>query len=162
MVNAHHTKNVPGRKTDFGEGAWIQLRHSVGLLSGSFRPAGEICAIRALVRHRQNLVELSSQSIMRMQKALTQMNLLLHNVIDDITGASGMRILRAIVKGERNPEALANLCDKRIKSSHEVVMKSLEADYRREFLFILKQSLEQYESLQKMIGESEGEAAKLG
>jgi transposase len=161
LVNAHHVKNVPGRKTDMSDAAWLQLLHAVGLLSGSFRPAGEICAIRALVRHRQNLVESSSQSILRMQKALTQMNLLLHNVIDDITGASGMRILHAIVKGERNPEVLANLCDKRIKSSHEVVIKSLEADYRREFLFILKQSLEQYETLQKMIGECETEAAKL-
>jgi hypothetical protein len=100
LVNAHHVKNVPGRKTDVADAAWIQLLHAVGLLRGSFRPAGQICAIRALVRHRQSLVESASQCILRMQKAFTQMNLQLHNVISDITGASGIRILEAIVEGE--------------------------------------------------------------
>jgi transposase len=161
LVNAHHIKNVPGRKTDVRDAAWIQLLHSVGLLSGSFRPAVEICAIRALVRHRQNLVEWSSQAILWMQKALTQMNLQLHNVIDDITGASGMRILRAVVKGERDREVLASLCDKGIRASREVIINSLEGDYRSEFLFILEQTLQQYEDLQKRIGACEAEAARL-
>ncbi len=161
LVNAHHIKNVPGRKTDVGDAAWIQLLHSVGLLSGSFRPAGEICAIRAIVRHRQNLVEWSSQAILWMQKALTQMNVQLHNVIDDITGASGMRILEAIAKGERDREVLADLCDKGIRASREVIMKSLEGDYRSEFLFILKETLNQYQDLQQRIGACEREAARL-
>lgn len=161
LVNAHHVKNVPGRKTDVKDAAWIQLLHSVGLLRGSFRPAEQICALRAIVRHRQSLVEASSQCILRMQKALTQMNIQVHNVISDITGASGMRMLRAIVKGERRGEKLAALCDRGIKARPEVVVKSLEGDYRREFVFILRQSMEQYESLQEMIGESEKEAAEL-
>jgi transposase len=161
LVNAHHVKNVPGRKTDVGDAAWIQLLHSVGLLRGSFHPAEQICAIRALVRHRQRLVETSSQCILRMQKALTQMNIQVHNVISDITGSSGMRILQAIVKGERDGEKLASLCDRGIKAPHEVVVKSLEADYRAEFIFILGQSLEHYQSLQKMIGDCEKEVAKL-
>lgn len=161
LVNAHHVKNVPGRKTDVADAAWIQFLHSVGLLRGSFRPAGDICAIRALVRHRQNLVEWSSQSILWIHKALTQMNVQLHNVIDDITGATGMRILNAIVRGERDRGVLASLCDKGIRAPLDVIGKSLEGDYRSEFLFVLQQTLEQYEDLQKRIGACEREAARL-
>ena len=161
LVNAHHVKNVPGRKTDVADAAWIQFLHSVGLLRGSFRPAGDVCAIRALVRHRQNLVEWSSQSILWIHKALTQMNVQLHNVIDDITGATGMRILNAIVRGERDRGVLASLCDKGIRAPLDVIGKSLEGDYRSEFLFVLQQTLEQYEDLQKRIGACEREAARL-
>jgi transposase len=161
LVNAHHVKNVPGRKTDVADAAWIQLLHSVGLLRGSFRPAGEVCAIRALIRHRQNLVEWSSQSILWIHKALTQMNVQLHNVIDDITGASGMRILKAIVRGERDRDVLASLCDKGIRAPLDVIGKSLEGDYRSELLFVLQQTLEQYEDLQKRIGACEMEAVRL-
>lgn len=161
LVNAHEVKKVPGRKTDVADAAWIQLLHAVGLLRGSFRPPEQICAIRALVRHRQTLVEAASQCILHMQKALTQMNLQLHNVISDITGATGMRMLHAIVKGERNGERLAELCDPGIRASREVIVKSLEGDYRREFLFILRQTLEQYEELQKRIGACERETARL-
>ena len=161
LVNAHHSKNVPGRKTDVSDAAWIQLLHAVGLLRGSFRPSEQICAIRALVRHRQSLVEAASQCLLPMQKALTQMNVQLHNVISDISGATGMRILHAIVEGEREGAALASLCDPGIKASAEEVVKSLAGDYRPEFLFILGQSLQQYTRLQKMIGECEQETAKL-
>jgi transposase len=161
LVNAYHVKNVPARKTDVADAAWIQLLHSVGLLRGSFRPAGEVCAIRALVRHRQNRVEWSSQSILWIHKALTQMNVQVHNVIDDITGASGMRILKAIVRGERDRNVLASLCDKGIRAPLDVIVKSLEGDYRSEFLFVVQQTLEQYEDLQKRIGACEMEAARL-
>jgi transposase len=161
LVNATQVKNVPGRKTDVADAAWIQLLHAVGLLRSSFRPSEQVCAIRALVRHRQSLVEAASQCILHLQKALTQMNLQLHNVISDITGATGMRILHAIVDGERNGDRLAELCDRGIHAPREVIVKSLEGDYRREFLFILRQTLEQYEDLQKRIGACEQETARL-
>ena len=161
LVNANEVKKVPGRKTDVADAAWIQLLHAVGLLRGSFRPPEQVCAVRALVRHRQSLVEAASQCILHLQKALTQMNLQLHNVISDLSGATGMRILHAIVDGERDGERLAGLCDPGIRAPREVIVKSLEGDYRRELLFILRQTLEQYEELQKRIGACEREAAQL-
>src|SRR5271166_382331 len=131
LVNAHHIKNVPGRKSDVADAAWIQLLHAVGLLRGSFRPNEQICAIRALVRQRQSLVEAASQCILHMQKALTQMNVQLHHVISDMTGATGMRILQAIVGGQRDGARLATLCDPGIRASREVVIQSLEVDFDR-------------------------------
>src|SRR5882724_10550111 len=117
-----------------------------------------LCPMR---RHRESLAQAASACIPMMQKALTQMNLQLHNVISDITGASGMRILQAIVAGERDGESLASLCDPNIRASREVVRQSLEGNYRPEFLFIIRQSLEQYRGLQRLVGECEQETAKL-
>ena len=144
LVNARHVKNVPGRKTDAKDCQWLQYLHSVGLLEKSFRPAAEICAVRSLLRHRQNLMAMINQHTQHMHKSLTQMNLQLHHVLKDVTGQSGLRILDAILNGQRNRQALAALCDKRVKASQKEIMQSLEGDYRPEHLFVLGQALAAY------------------
>ena len=140
LVNAQHVKNVPGRKTDVSDCQWLRYLHSVGLLRGSFRPPGAICAVRALWRHRGSLVQMAAEHIMHIQKALDQMNLQVHRVLTEITGLSGLRILDAILACERDPLTLARLCHKRVKSSESTVAKSLEGDYRPEHIFALRQS----------------------
>lgn len=151
LVNARHVKNVPGRKTDVEDCQWIQHLHSVGLLRGSFRPDDEICAIRSLWRHRDNLIQLATVHLQHMQKALDQMNLQIHHVISDLAGTTGLAIVDAILAGERDPHELAKLRDRRIKASEETIMKSLVGDYREEHLYVLRQSLECYRTYQKMI-----------
>ncbi|MEW6238981.1 MAG: IS110 family transposase [Candidatus Omnitrophota bacterium] len=151
LVNAHHVKNVPGRKTDVKDCRWLQQLHSYGLLSGSFRPKNEICELRGYLRHRETLVKTASAEIQHMQKALVQMNLRLANVISDITGTTGMAIIRAILSGERDPKALARLRHRRIEKSEEEIAKSLEGDFREEHLFCLRQALELYEFCQRQI-----------
>jgi transposase len=151
LVNARHVKNVPGRKTDAEDCQWIQHLHSVGLLRGSFRPDDEICAIRSLWRHRDNLIQLATVHLQHMQKALDQMNLQIHHVISDLAGTTGLAIVDAILAGERDPHELAKLRDRRIKASEETIMKSLVGDYREEHLYVLRQSLECYRTYRKMI-----------
>jgi transposase len=107
LVNARHFKNVPGRKTDVQDCQWLQYLHAVGLLRGSFRPEQEICAVRTLLRHRQSLVQMGSEHVLHMQKSMDQMNLKLQYVISDTTGVTGLRIIEAILAGERNPKVLA-------------------------------------------------------
>ena len=107
LVNAQHVRNVPGRKSDVSDCQWIQYLHAVGLLKASFRPPDQICVVRSLWRHRESLVQMAAEHTMHMQKALSQMNLQLHHVLSDITGLSGMRILDAILAGERDPVKLA-------------------------------------------------------
>jgi len=153
LVNARYVKNVPGRKTDVKDAQWLQYLHSVGLLQGSFRPQESIIAVRSLLRHRQSLIDAAAKESQHMQKALTQMNLFVHNVLRDITGVSGMRILEAIVAGERDARKLAELCAPNIKADKETVIASLEGDWRAEHLFTLKQALEHYHFLQKQITE---------
>jgi len=153
LVNAQHVKNVPGRKSDVSDCQWIQYLHSVGLLKASFRPPDEICVIRSLWRHRESLVQMAAEHIMHMQKALSQMNLQLHHVLSDITGLSGLAILDAILRGERDPVKLASLCNGRVKSPREKVAKSLEGDYRPEHLFALRQSLVGFRFYQKLMAE---------
>jgi transposase len=153
LVNAQHLRNVPGRKTDVSDCQWIQQVHSLGLLNGSFRPAQEVCAVRSVLRHREELVQLSSQQILLMQKALDQMNLQLHHVLSDITGTSGLAILDAILAGERDAAKLAELRERQVKTSAETIIKALEGDYRPEHLFTLRQSLTLYRFLQSQIGE---------
>ncbi len=160
LVNAHYIKNVSGRPTDVGDCQWIQQLHSVGLLRTSFRPPQEICALRSIVRHRQNLTPLTSQAIEHMQKALDQMNVHLHHVISDITGDTGLRILDAILAGERDPRKLAKLRDRRIRSSAETVSKALVGDYRDEHLFTLRQSLARYRFLEQQIADCDPEMAR--
>jgi transposase len=121
LVNARHLKNVPGRKTDVKDAVWLQRLFSFGLLNASFRPEQQICAIRTVMRHRANLVEQASAHVQRMQKSLTQMNILLHTVISDITGRSGLAIVDAILAGERDRQTLALLCDARIRATPEVI-----------------------------------------
>jgi transposase len=142
LVNSRHVKNVPGRKSDVSDCQWIQELHSVGLLRGSFRPDSEIATLRAYLRHREKLVQDAASHIQRMQKALVEMNLQLHNVISDITGVTGMRILRDIVAGVTDPEILAAHRDYRCRASEEEIAASLTGNYRAEHLFALRQNLE--------------------
>jgi transposase len=151
LVNSRHVKHVPGRKSDVSDCQWLQYLHSVGLLRGSFRPEAAICALRALSRHRSNLVEAAAVHVQHMQKALTQMNLQIHHVLSDITGKSGLAIVDAIVSGKRDPEQLARLADGRIHAERKTVIKSLVGNYRSEHLFTLRQSLEAYRHYQKML-----------
>jgi transposase len=161
LVNSKHVKHVPGRKSDVSDCQWLQYLHSVGLLKSSFRPESEICAIRSLSRHRASMVENAAVHIQHMHKALTQMNLQIHHVLSDITGQSGMAILEAIVKGKRDPHQLAELCDQRVRSSQETVVKSLVGNYRSEHLFTLGQSLQAYKYYQQLIADCDQEIERL-
>lgn len=145
LVNARHIKNVPGRKTDVLDCQWIQQLHTYGLLQGSFRPADNICALRALIRHRDMLIRYRSSHIQHMQKALHMMNVQLTNVLSDITGVTGMKIIRGIVSGDHDPNKLAEYRDYRCGKSKEQIAKALEGNYRTEHLFALKQALELYD-----------------
>jgi len=161
LVNAKHMKNVPGRRTDWHECQWLQYLHSVGLLRAAFRPESEICAVRSLMRHRSELVKMAAQHVQHMQKAMTQMNLQLQHVINDITGKTGLAIIDAILAGQHNPTELAKLRDPRIKADSATVEKSLIGNWRSEHLFTLKQSRELYESYQKQILECDKEIDRL-
>lgn len=151
LVNARYAKNVPGRKTDVSDAGWLRQLHSYGLLRGSFRPAAEIATLRAYLRQRERLVEYAAAHIQHMQKALMEMNLQLHHVVSDITGATGMRIIRAIVAGERDPEVLAAFRDIRCHSSIEVIKAALFGNDRAEHIFALTQSLDLYDFYQAKI-----------
>lgn len=146
LVNARHVKNVPGRKSDVSDCQWLQWLHTVGLLRASFRPDADIVSLRVYLRHRQTLVEGASDQIRRMQKAMVQMNLHLHNVLSDITGVSGLRIIRDIVAGIHDPVQLARHRDRRCRATTEEVEASLTGHYRDEYLFALRQSLELYDT----------------
>jgi hypothetical protein len=161
LVDARHMKNVPGRRTDWQECQWIQYLHSVGLLRSAFRPEEEVCAVRALMRHRKELVEMASQHVQHMQKALTQMNLQIHHVISDLTGFTGTAIVDAIIAGERNAAELAKLRDPRIKADVETIRKSLVGHWRAEHLFTLKQSRSLYITYQEQIQDCDREIEKL-
>jgi transposase len=153
LVNASHVKNVPGRKTDVVDCQWLQQLHTFGLLRGSFRPEAAMCVARSYLRLRDTLTKDSNSLVQRMQKALTEMNVQIHRVISDITGLTGMSILRAIIAGERDCVKLAQLKHPQIKSSTEVLAKALEGDYCQEHLFALQTALELYDSLQlKILG----------
>ena len=161
LVDARHMKNVPGRRTDWHECQWIQYLHSVGLLRSAFRPEDDVCAVRALTRHRNDLVQLASQHIQHMHKSLTQMNLQLHHVISDLTGLTGMAIVDAIVVGERDAAVLAKLRDPHVKASEETIRKSLVGNWRAEHLFTLQQSRDLYRTYQQQIVACEEEIEKL-
>lgn len=153
LVNARHVKNVPGRKSDVQDCQWLQQLHSYGLLQGSFRPDSQICVLRSYVRQRKNLTESASTHVLRMQKALIQMNIQLHRVIRDITGVTGMKIIKAIIKGERDSGKLAQFRDARIKNDQSTIAKALAGDYREEHVFTLKQEFELYNIYQEKIAE---------
>jgi transposase len=129
LVNARHTKNLPGRKSDIAECQWLLKLHTFGLLNNSFQPSDAVRAVRTLWRHRSNLVAQAASAIQRMQKALIEMNIQLSNVLSDLSGVSGMAILQAILAGERDPRKLAALADPQVKASKAVIAKSL--DHRR-------------------------------
>ena len=151
LVNARHVKNVPGRKSDVLDCQWLQQLHTYGLLRGAFRPDAQVCTLRAYVRQRAMMVRNAASYIQRMQKALSQMNLQLHNVVTDITGLTGMRIIKAILSGERKPEVLAAMRDWRCKNSVATIARSLLGSYRPEHLFSLQQAVEFYEFHQEKI-----------
>src|SRR5437667_4738068 len=141
LVNARHTKNLPGRKSDIAECQWLLKLHTFGLLNNRFQPSDEIRTARTLWRHRGGLVAQASSAIQRMQKALTEMNIQLANVLSDLSGVSGMRILQAILKGERDPKVLATLADPNVKASRTVIAKSLQGNWRDALLFVLQQEV---------------------
>lgn len=161
LANAHQVKNVPGRKSDVLDCQWLQELHTFGLLSGSFRPSGEITALRSLVRHRDKLVQECSAFTLRMQKALVLMNVQLRTVLSDITGATGMAILRDIVAGQTDPTVLARHRDKRCKSSKKQIIDALTGHYRPEQVFVLRQNLEMFDYLQSKIAECDEEIHRL-
>jgi transposase len=145
LVNARDAKHVPGRKTDISDAQWLQRLHAYGLLRPSFRPKGEIASLRAYLRQRERLLDYSASHIQHMQKALTQMNLQLHHVVSDITGATGMAIIRAIVAGERDPATLASYRDVRCHASIDTIRQALVGNDREEHIFALTQAVELYD-----------------
>jgi transposase len=153
VVNAHHTKTLPGRKTDVQECQWLQKLHTFGLLNNSFRPPEQIRALRCYLRQRENLVQQAGIGIQQMQKCLTEMNLQLANVISDLSGMTGMKIIQAILDGERNPRKLAALADLRIQATPKEIMQSLEGHWREECLFVLDQVHEMYHTCLEKIRE---------
>ena len=145
LVNARHVKNVSGRKSDVLDCQWLQQLMSFGLLRGAFRPADQVCELRSLSRQRTMLLRSQGRFVQHMQKALTQMNIQLANVISDVAGETGQRILRAIVAGERDGRALAQLRNARIRASEDEIAKSLQGNWRAEHLFALKQALDAFD-----------------
>jgi len=141
LVNARNVKNVPGRKTDVNDAQWLQQLHEHGLLRGSFRPRDQVVQLRAFMRHRERLIEYAASHIQHMQKALMRMNVQLHHVVSDITGVTGMKIIRAIVAGDRDPKLLAEHRDVRCKASAETIEQALTGNYRSEHVFALRQWL---------------------
>ena len=157
LVDPRRIKNVPGRKTDVRDCQWLQQLHTYGLLSGAFRPDGEIRRLRSYLRQRAMLVEYASHHIQHMQKALTQMNVKLQHVISEITGKTGTEIIEATVGGQRDPRKLARLRDPRIKVDEATIARSLRGHWREEHIFELTQALELYRFYQGKIAECDRE-----
>jgi transposase len=153
LVNARDTKNLPGRKSDVQESQWLMKLHTYGLLRNSFRPSPEIRTMRTYWRQRNDLVQSASRHIQRMQKALTQMNIQLANVLSDLSGVTGQAIIKAILAGERDPHKLAAFRDPRVKASEEEIAQSLEGNWQPDLLFVLKQEQDGYEFCQKQMAE---------
>ena len=161
LVNARHVKNVPGRKTDILDCQWIQQLHTYGLLRASFRPPEEVCALRSLARHRDNLIRYRSAHIQHMQKALQLMNVKLTQVVSDITGVTGLNIIRAIVAGERDPHKLARFRQSGCARSQEEIAKALHGNYKSEQVFVLMQALAQYDFYLQQIQECDAKMETL-
>ena len=153
LVNARHTKNLPGRKSDVQECQWLLKLHAFGLLNNSFQPTDEIRVARSLWRQRGNLVAAASSAIQRMQKTLTEMNVQLSTVLSDLSGVSGMKIIGAILGGERDPWKLASLARNEVKAKPADIARSLEGNWREELLFILRQEVELYAFYQQKIAD---------
>jgi transposase len=153
LVNARHTKNLPGRKSDVQESQWLLKLHTYGLLNNSFQPPSDIRVLRTYWRQRAEHAVGRATCMQRMQKALTQMNIQLANVISDLSGRTGQAIVRAILAGERDAKKLAKLTDCRIRATRDEVAKSLEGNWRPELLFVLQQQVEMYDIYQRRIAE---------
>jgi transposase len=157
LVNARQISHVPGRKTDMIDCQWLQLLHACGLLRGSFRPGDDICRLRALIRERNTVVDQRSDWIRRIQKSLDQMNVCVHHAVSDISGVTGMAIIRAIVGGERDPRTLARLRDRRCQKSEDQITEELTGNWRPEHLFNLGQALKVYDQLCAVIADYDTE-----
>ena len=153
LVNARDTKNLPGRKSDVQESQWLMKLHTYGLLRNSFRPSQEIRTMRTYWRQRNDLIRAAVSHIQRIQKALTQMNIQLGNVLSDVSGVTGQAILKAILAGERDPHELTALRDPRVKASEEQIARYLEGNWQEDLLFVLKQEQEAYEFCQQQMAE---------
>jgi transposase len=151
LVNARHVKNLPGRKSDVSDCEWLRDLHILGLLRGSFRPADGSVALRGYLRHRTTLIESAGALVQRMQKALVQMNVQLPLVVSDITGVTGLRILRDIVAGQRDPQHLAQHRDVRCRASEAELIAALRGNYRPEHVFVLQQNLELFDTYQQQL-----------
>jgi transposase len=153
LVNARETKNLPGRKSDVQESQWLMKLHTYGLLRNSFRPSQEVRTMRTYWRQRNDLVRAAGRHLQRIQKAMTQMNIQLANVLSDVSGMTGQAIIKAILAGERDPHELAAFRDWRVKASEEEIARSLEGNWQEDLLFVLKQEQDSYEFCQKQMAE---------
>jgi transposase len=156
LANAREARSVPGRKSDVNDAQWLQRLHACGLLRASFRPGRDIAALRVYLRLRERHLDYAAAHIQHMQKALTFMNLQLHHVVTDVTGVTGMKIIRAIVSGQRDPQVLAQMRDVRCKASEETVRAALVGNYQPEHVFALAQALALYDFYQTRVDECDG------
>jgi len=161
LISSRSLRRVPGRKSDIVDAQWIQTLHSYGLLESSFRPEADLASLRAVLRHRAQLIEHRSPHILHMQKALLQMNVQLSQALSDITGDTGLAILRAIIDGERDPQKLASKRDRHCKKSAEEIAKALTGTWREEHLFVLKQSLALYDFYTEQIAECDQQIERM-
>jgi len=161
LVNARSVKGVPGKKTDVCDAQWLQQLHAAGLLKKSHRPDKEIVPLRYVMRHRADLVAQAGQQVQLMQKVLTEMNLHIHHVFSDVDGVSAQAIITAILAGERDPEKLADLRDKRCRSRREDILEALRGDFRPAYLFVLRQLQQRWQQLQASITECDGQLAEI-
>lgn len=161
LVNARNVKNVPGRKSDVLDCQWLQQLMTFGLLQGAYRPPDDICALRAISRQREMLLSYQARHIQHMQKALVQMNIQLGNVISDVVGETGQKILRAIIAGERNGTTLAHFRNNHIRASEEDIARSLVGNWREEHLFALKQAMALYDAYGERLVECDQELEKM-
>ncbi|MEO6269952.1 MAG: IS110 family transposase [Lautropia sp.] len=147
LVDARQLKYVPGRKSDVQDCQWLQKLMSLGLLRAAWRPAAEVCVVRAIARQREVLIAEQARWVQRMQKALVQMNIQLTEVLSDVMGLTGSTIIRAIVAGERDPKVLSSYRHTRVKSSAKEIEKALTGNWRDEHLFVLSQALSMYDDI---------------
>jgi transposase len=153
LVDPRQARNLPGRKTDVADARWYQELHTYGLLKAAYRPENEVCVLRSYIRQRGMLIGSAAEHAQHMQKALAQMNVKLTQVVSDILGVTGLRIIRAIVQGARNPQELAKLRDERCHCSRQEIALALEGNYRPEHVFALRQALELYDFYQLKVQE---------
>jgi transposase len=152
VVNGAHCRNFPGRKTDMKDCQWLAVLHAHGLLQSGFVPPADIRRLRDYLRIRGDLVSMAAQHVQHMQKAMDRLNIKIHVVISDILGWSGMRIIKAILGGQRDPEKLVQLCDEQIlKTKRAPMLEALRGIWRKEHLFALELAVDSYESYQKQI-----------
>jgi transposase len=161
LVNARAVKGVPGKKTDVCDAQWLQQLHAAGLLKKSHRPEKEIVPLRYVMRHRTDLVGQAGQQVQLMQKVLTEMNLKIHHVFSDVDGVSAQAIITAILAGERDPQKLAALRDKRCRSSQQDILEALRGDFRPAYLFVLRQLQHRWQQLQASLLECDAQLSTL-